>query len=70
MWLQRVKDGNVDSFENLKSLIEENKLQNTVIPCMEAHISALMQDPKEYDWICDAFSATQPADFSTGGTVH
>lgn len=74
MWLQRVKDGNVDSFENLKSFIEDNKLQNTVIPCMEAHISALqkhfqryflMQDPKEYDWIRDPFSATPPADFST-----
>ena len=74
MWLQRVKDGNVDSFENLKSFIEDNKLQNTVTPCMKAHISALqkhiqkyflMQDPKEYDWIRDPFSATPPADFST-----
>ncbi|XP_062336324.1 zinc finger BED domain-containing protein 5-like [Osmerus eperlanus] len=74
MWLHRVKDGNVDSFENLKSFIEENKLQNTVIPCMEAHISALqkhfykyflIQESKEYDWIRDPFSATPPADFST-----
>ena len=74
MWQQRVKDGNIDSFENLKSFIEVNKLQNTVIPCMEAHFSALqkhfqryfpVQDPKEYDWIHDPFSATPPADFST-----
>ncbi len=69
-----MKDGNIDSFENLRSFIEDNKLQNTVIPCMEAHISALqkhfqryflMKDPKEYDWIRDPFSATPPADFST-----
>ncbi|XP_073324188.1 zinc finger BED domain-containing protein 5-like [Pagrus major] len=74
MWLQRVKVGRVDSFENLKSFIEDNKLQNTVIPCMEAHISALqkhfqryflMQDPKKYDWIRDPFSASPPADLST-----
>ena len=41
---------------------------------MEAHFSALqkhfqryfpVQDPKEYDWIHDPFSATPPADFST-----
>ncbi|KAE8284807.1 Protein FAM200A [Larimichthys crocea] len=74
MWLQRVKVGRVDSFENLKSFIEDNKLQNTVIPCMEEHISALqkhfqryflMQDPKQYDWIRDPFSASPPADLST-----
>uniref|UniRef100_A0A3Q4HQ00 Zinc finger BED domain-containing protein 5-like n=1 Tax=Neolamprologus brichardi TaxID=32507 RepID=A0A3Q4HQ00_NEOBR len=74
MWKQRVKDGNVDSFENLKSFIEDNKLQNTVIPCMKEHMSALqkhfqryflVQDSKEYDWIRDPFSATPPADFST-----
>ncbi|XP_063323043.1 zinc finger BED domain-containing protein 5 [Pelmatolapia mariae] len=74
MWKQRVKDGNVDSFENLKSFIEDNKLQNTVIPCMKEHMSALqkhfqryflVQDSKEYDWIRDLFSATPPADFST-----
>ncbi|XP_030298054.1 zinc finger BED domain-containing protein 5-like [Sparus aurata] len=74
MWQQRVKNGNIDSFENLKSFIEVNKLQNTVIPCMEAHFSALqkhfqryfpVQDPKEHDWIRDPFSATPPADFST-----
>lgn len=74
MWGQRVKDGNVDSFENLKSFTEGNKLQKTVISCMEAHICALqkhfqkyflVQDSKEYDWIRDPFSATPPADFST-----
>lgn len=32
MWEQWVKYGNIDSFENLKSLIEVNKLQNTIIP--------------------------------------
>lgn len=74
MWLQRVKVGCVDSFENLKSFIKDNKLQNTVIPCMKAHISALqkhfhryflIQDPKKYDWILDPFSASPPADLST-----
>ncbi|XP_040896345.1 zinc finger BED domain-containing protein 5 [Toxotes jaculatrix] len=73
MWEQRVQEGNIDSFENLKSFIEVNKLENTVIPCMNAHISALqkhfqrylpVQDPKLYDWIRDPFSATPPADFS------
>ncbi|KAE8298778.1 Zinc finger BED domain-containing protein 5 Transposon-derived Buster1 transposase-like protein [Larimichthys crocea] len=74
MWEQRVTEGNIDSFENLKSFIEVNKLQNTVIPCMKAHISALqkhfqryfpVQDPTQYDWIRDPFSATPPAEFST-----
>lgn len=74
IWEQRVKEGNIDSFENLKSFIEVKKLQNTVIPCMKAHISALqkhfqkyfpVQDPKQYDWIRDPFNATPPADFST-----
>ncbi|KAE8280105.1 SCAN domain-containing protein 3 [Larimichthys crocea] len=74
MWEQRVTKGNIDSFENLKSFIEVNKLQNTVIPCMKAHISALqkhfqryfpVQDPTQYDWIQDPFSATPPAEFST-----
>lgn len=32
MWQQQVKDRNIDSFENLKSFIEINKLQHTVIP--------------------------------------
>ncbi|XP_059375528.1 zinc finger BED domain-containing protein 5-like [Carassius carassius] len=74
MWEQRVTEGNIDSFENLKSFIEVNKLQNTVIPCMKAHISALqkhfqryfpVQDPTQYDWIRDPFSATPPVEFST-----
>lgn len=29
MWELRVKAGNMDSFENLKSFVEVNKLQNT-----------------------------------------
>uniref|UniRef100_A0A8C7WUB4 Zinc finger BED domain-containing protein 5 n=1 Tax=Oryzias sinensis TaxID=183150 RepID=A0A8C7WUB4_9TELE len=74
MWEQRVTEGNIDLFENLKSFIAVNKLQNTVIPCMKAHISALqkyfqkyfpVQDPTQYDWIRDPFSATPPAEFST-----
>ncbi len=74
MWEQRVKEGNIDSFESLKSFTEVNKLQNTVIPCMTTHISALqkhfqryfpVQDPAKYDWIRDPFSARPPADFST-----
>ncbi|XP_024145995.1 zinc finger BED domain-containing protein 5 [Oryzias melastigma] len=74
MWEQQVTEGNIDSFEKLKSFIEVNKLQNTVIPCMKAHISALqkhfqryfpVQDPTQYDWIRDPFSATPPAEFST-----
>ena len=35
VWAQRVKEGNIDSFENLKSFIEVNKLQNTLIPMYE-----------------------------------
>ncbi len=71
---QRVKEGNIDSFESLKSFTEVNKLQITVIPCMTTHISALqkhfqryfpVQDPAKYDWIRDPFSARPPADFST-----
>lgn len=44
MWEQRVKEGNIDSFENLKSFTEVNKLQNTMILCMKAHISALQKN--------------------------
>ncbi|XP_047249242.1 zinc finger BED domain-containing protein 5 [Girardinichthys multiradiatus] len=74
IWQQRLKNDNVDSFENLKLFIEDNKLQNTVISCMRAHISALqkhflkyflVQDSKEYDWICDSFSVKLPTNFST-----
>ncbi|KAL1268651.1 hypothetical protein QQF64_034014 [Cirrhinus molitorella] len=74
MWEQKVKEGNIDSFESLKSFTEVNKLQNTVIPCMTTHISALqehfqryfpVQDPAKYDWIQDPFSAAPLADFST-----
>ena len=76
IWAQRVKEGNIDSFENLKSFIEVNKLQNTLIPCMKTHISALqkqryfqryftVQDPAKYDWNRVPFSATPAADFST-----
>ncbi|KAL1276984.1 hypothetical protein QQF64_023657 [Cirrhinus molitorella] len=43
MWEQKVKEGNIDSFESLKSFTEVNKLQNTVIPCMTTHISALQE---------------------------
>lgn len=47
MWLQR-KRGDVDSFEKLKSFIEDNKLQNTVSPCMKADIAALQKDFQRY----------------------
>lgn len=43
MWEQRVKEGIIDSFENLKSLTKVNKLQNTVIICMKAPIAALQK---------------------------
>ncbi|KAF7644932.1 hypothetical protein LDENG_00213290 [Lucifuga dentata] len=74
MWEKRVKEGNIDSFESLKSFIEDNQLQNTVIPCMKSHISALqkhfqryfpVQEPTEYDWIRDPFTSAPAADFST-----
>ncbi|KAI2645164.1 Zinc finger BED domain-containing protein 5 [Labeo rohita] len=74
MWEQKVKEGNIDLFEKLKSFIEVNKLQNTVILYMTTHISALqkhfqryfpVQDPAKYDWIRDPFSATSPSDCST-----
>lgn len=48
MWEQRVKEGNIDSFESLKSFTEVNKLQNTVIPCMTTHISALQKHFQRY----------------------
>lgn len=41
MCLQWVKD--VDSFESLKAFLEENKLQNMVIPLMKEHISGLQK---------------------------
>lgn len=68
------KRGAVHSFEKLKSFIEDNKLQNTVSPCMKADIAALQKDfqryfliqhPKEYDWMCDPGSRTPPVGFST-----
>lgn len=64
----------MDSFEKLKSFIEDNKLQNTVSPCMKADIAALQKDfqryfliqhPKKYEWMCDRGSRTPPAGFST-----
>ncbi|KAI2643056.1 Protein FAM200A [Labeo rohita] len=58
MWEQRVKEGNIDSFE--KSFIEVNKLKNTVIPCMTAHISEKIPRPQKIPrpilcYICDLF---------------
>uniref|UniRef100_A0A674NBR8 Uncharacterized protein n=1 Tax=Takifugu rubripes TaxID=31033 RepID=A0A674NBR8_TAKRU len=72
MWERRLAEGNVDSFENLKAYLEKNELENTILPCMKAHISALQkhfgryfpEDSAKYDWIRDPFQATAPADLS------
>lgn len=62
----------MDSFENLKAYLDKNELENTILPCMKAHISALQkhfqryfpEDSAKYDWIRDPFQATVPADLS------
>lgn len=74
MWERRLAEAcrNVDSFENLKAYLEKNELENTILPCMKAHISALQkhfgryfpEDSAKYDWIQDPFQATAPADLS------
>ncbi|TNM90312.1 hypothetical protein fugu_004546 [Takifugu bimaculatus] len=72
MWERRLAEGNVDSFENLKAYLEKNELENTILRCMKAHISALQkhfgryfpEDSAKYDWIRDPFQATAPADLS------
>lgn len=78
MWEQRVTEGNIDSFGNLKTFTEFNKLQNTIIPCMISHLSALqkyfqeyfpMQNPKICK-ICEILSATPHEDFSTAEEEH
>lgn len=53
-WEQQVEDGNVDSLEDLKSFAEDDKLQDSVISCMKAHMLALqkhflVQDSKDPD---------------------
>lgn len=73
MWERGLAEANVDSFENLKAYLDKNELENTILPCMKAHISALQkhfqryfpEDSAKYDWIRDPFQATAPADLST-----
>ncbi|KAK0152167.1 Ryanodine receptor 2 [Merluccius polli] len=38
MWGRRLEQGNIDSFENMKSFIETNELQNSVLQCLP-HLS-------------------------------
>ncbi|XP_063766181.1 zinc finger BED domain-containing protein 5-like [Eleginops maclovinus] len=74
MWERKIGEGNIDSFQNLHAFLESNNIQNTIVPCMRAHISALQQhfqryfsvkDSAQYDWILDPFTAAAPTDFST-----
>ena len=60
--MQKGTEGNLDSFECLKSFMDINKLQNTVT-AFQRYFPA--QNPAKYDWIRDHFSATPPHDFST-----
>ncbi|KAM3861136.1 zinc finger BED domain-containing protein 5-like [Diretmus argenteus] len=73
MWGRRLEEGNIDSFDNLKTFIEINELQNTAIPVMRDHISGLktnfqkyfcVDDSAAYDWIRDPFT-TAPSTFSS-----
>lgn len=45
---RKLEGGNVDLFESLKSFIEVDNLQNTVIPSMTTHISALKKRLQSY----------------------
>ncbi|KAM3868917.1 zinc finger BED domain-containing protein 5-like [Diretmus argenteus] len=74
MWGRRLEEGNIDSFDNLKTFIEINELQNTAIPVMRDHISGLktnfqkyfcVDDSAAYDWIRDPFATTAPSTFSS-----
>jgi len=48
MWERRLAEGSVDSFENLNAFLDNNELENTIIPCMKAHISALQKHFQKY----------------------
>ncbi|XP_060771673.1 zinc finger BED domain-containing protein 5-like [Neoarius graeffei] len=74
LWGQRIEEGDTDSFQNLHSFLGNTSCQNTILPCIQSHISALQQHfhkyfpatdaVAHYEWLTDPFSGKTPAHLS------